>query len=290
MIGLPCTLAALLPLVAGEAAAPPSADAPKPARVIVILGDVTAPAPAVPVVNAPLPVVPAPIDGRIIRHDLAVPAPRTDRKIFRSAISATAPAATPADPEMPITLRAKDQPLREVLAVLRETTRQTIVLDPKAIAERGITPDTRISVDVRDAKLLDALKAVAESLGLECRLDGNAFLLAGRDDGLVTKTYYAADLVSGPAAQWTLYSLAKTASEIVAPGTWKPINDDSAAPPEQVGTIAPFFLNGSLIVRHNKEVHAQFAALFRALRKAQQGEEKTEQRGEPGLNIEQSVK
>lgn len=346
MIGLPSTLAALLPLAAGEPPAPSTADAPKPAPVIVIMdgdpgipvasndphtlrvkrADVAGrllpgpamfpptpapprppvPAPPQPIAISPLaanddasdavtvqagdailraehiaiaaeapaavaplpPNPPAPVPPPPVTPSVASVAPRADQAIVRAAhVSLT---TAPADDEAPVTLRIEDQPLREVMATLREATGRNIVLDPEALAERGVTPETRVSVSTKGVRLEVALRAMLKPLGLECRREQDHLLVTSIPrDGLITQTYYVADLIGAKPTAEEFNAFAESIREIVAPGTWKPAEGAPAVAAGQVGSITPFFLNVSLIVRHDEAAHKQVQTLLRTLRDVQ---------------------
>lgn len=347
MIGLPSTLAALLPLAAGEPPAPSIADAPKPAPVIVIMEGMSTPrafiesvssgphtfysprvslgprssgisskpvafpqapvpAPPQPIALSPLvanddapdpvtvqagdtilraehiaiaaeataavtplpPNPPAPVPPPPVTPSVASVAPRADQAIVRAAhVSLTTASA---ETEAPVTLRIEDQPLRDVVETLREATGQRIILDPKALAERGVTPETRVSVSTKGVRLEIALKEMLKPLGLECRRGQDHLLVTSTPrDGLITQTYYVADLIGAKPTLEEFGAFAESIREIVAPGTWKPAEGAPAEAAGQVGSITPFFLNVSLIVRHDEAAHKQVQTLLRTLRDVQ---------------------
>ncbi len=113
----------------------------------------------------------------------------------------------------------------------------------------------------------------------------------GRQDGMIVRAYDVADLVaamktrvieSQPGATVTsrrkvdMDPLIDLLTASVAPGTWISSDPRAASDPERrgttrdgraMGTITPFFLNISLIVRHTPEVHEQFTDRLRQLRR-----------------------
>lgn len=98
-----------------------------------------------------------------------------------------------------------------------------------------------------------------------------------------TKPYYVGDIlssVSPPGASagerpvLDMSGLIEFLTFSVAPGTWR-AQDESRSlafreddDPRVVGSITPFFLSTSLIVRHNAEVHDQIAKWFQMYRRA----------------------
>lgn len=106
----------------------------------------------------------------------------------------------------------------------------------------------------------------------------------------VARTYYVGDLINAgrktdhpdrPTVD--MGPLMDLISSVVAPGTWRTLNssgeaiasrtglDESAGqsvsePKEPIGTMTPFFLSISLIIRHEPEVHKQISVLLKKLR------------------------
>jgi len=115
----------------------------------------------------------------------------------------------------------------------------------------------------------------------------------------VVKTYYVGDLLppkprEGPASvpvdMWPIIELITSA---VAPGTWKardPAGQDVPAAdgrPGVVGSITPFYLSTSLIIRHTAEIHDQVQNQLRLLRRFQKLSQPLEARADqhqpPGI-------
>ena len=111
-------------------------------------------------------------------------------------------------------------------------------------------------------------------------LNGNA----GSANGLPSGT----NIVSTPATKVDMTPLIQLITTSIAPGTWKLQSDEYGGlgfgqlggdaglggglggdVGGQVGTITPFFLNISLIIRHTDEVHEQVDDLLRQLRRLQ---------------------
>jgi type II secretory pathway component GspD/PulD (secretin)/tetratricopeptide (TPR) repeat protein len=256
----------------------------------------------------------------------------------------------------PVTLNMdKEQPLGEVVNYLSSYTGLNIVVDPKALAEEGLTLNTPVALVVRDVKLKAALKFILSPLNLTYRVDdesgvvqitnpqasrsqtypvaypvadliisphakkkqngpgsigGNAQAVNPADPNSVLTGPNGADASAalnnqgnmmggfggttgsgerniGPEDYEPLIQLIRAS---IAPGSWKDSPDAGlmgaenggyglgagfggealgAGTEQAIGTITPFFLNISLIIRHTSEVHDEVQDLLRQLRRLQ---------------------
>jgi hypothetical protein len=114
---------------------------------------------------------------------------------------------------------------------------------------------------------------------------GKTYVAAPEGPEIVAQTYYVGDLIGiSPTADKRpdvdLVPIIRLLTRHVAPGTWKVLdnagNDASALhglaqnnggrADRKIGSITPFFLSISLIVRHTAETHEQIASLLEDVR------------------------
>lgn len=107
----------------------------------------------------------------------------------------------------------------------------------------------------------------------------------GKPDRTTARPYYIGDLVMPPGREpqdalkrdasgkplVDMRPLVDLITTFVAPETWKAFEPGQAARPAkgrdgEVGSITPFYLSATLIIRHTPEVHAQIANFLRLLR------------------------
>jgi type II secretory pathway component GspD/PulD (secretin) len=254
----------------------------------------------------------------------------------------------------PVTLdMEQEQPLSQVMSYLSSYTGLNIIVDPKALAEEGLTENTPVKVTAKGIKLKTALKFLLSPLNLTYRIDEGGVLAITNPQASRSQTnpkaYPVADLIISPHAkrksqdtpagmgginstnpgmlgdpnvnQAALNSpdagavitgqpgasgnaqptfgsgdrqlsmddfepLINLIKASVAPGTWKDGTeavsggayglgggglggDALGGGTEAVGSITPFFLNISLIIRHTNEVHDEIVDLLRQLRRLQ---------------------
>lgn len=178
-----------------------------------------------------------------------------------------------------ISLPAMDRlPLGGVVRFLSEASGVNLVLDRAALAEVGVTPETPISLpavnNVKLKSVLNALKFMLKPLQLTCFASGDVLLITSLAP-MVTRTYAVADLVvpaagspSGPDRS-DFAPLIDLIKDSVAPGSWGEDGTSGAveSPDGSKGSITPFFLNTSLIIRQTTEVHDQIVQRLRQLRR-----------------------
>lgn len=250
-----------------------------------------------------------------------------------------------------------DQPLRQVVDYLGSYTGLNVVLDPKALAEEGLTENSPVShLKLRDVKLKVALKLLLQPLGLTYTSDTGVLLITSPQASArqtVAIAYPVGDLVISPHGRSQKSQAGPTGGGInpadpnaaavdpslnltaangsagsgfavgqnfsspsftnapqsvagtrqlsredfepliqlirtsVAPNTWRNetgdgysqggfglgagfgAGGDGLGDEQAIGSITPFFLNISLIIRHTSEVHDEIVDLLRQLRRLQ---------------------
>lgn len=118
------------------------------------------------IVLAPLP------ENRWAKVARAKPRPRT------VAMEATTTAASPAAPEVPLnrrrfTLRVENQPLKKLLETLAERLGLTLRLDEASLAAKGVSTETNVSFEVKNAAATELFQTFLNPLKLEFRIRGD---------------------------------------------------------------------------------------------------------------------
>lgn len=205
------------------------------------------------------------------------------------------------------------------LEFLAERSGLDFVLDPQALRRQGVSEDSKVDLVCHDIRLRSVLTMLLRPLGLNFKADGGKIVVMEFvSDQIWTSTYYVGDLLPDPANRngrpvWSRVdfdAIVELISSSVAPGTWHINRDDTIAEggargdrgqnssgtvrsgkrrvqwggvtdDERVGSITPFFLSGSLIIRHTQEVHDRIANLLRLSRCLRYGSDREEKVG-PG--------
>ncbi|MEO1495598.1 MAG: hypothetical protein AAFV43_00440 [Planctomycetota bacterium] len=101
--------------------------------------------------------------------------------------------------QTPVQLRYEDRPLAEVLDGLSTLTGVNIHLDPRGLAQEGVSSDTPVSINLtQEVSLKSALNLILEQLNLGYTITDEVLKVTSqtlRDGDLSTQTYYVADLV-----------------------------------------------------------------------------------------------
>jgi RNA polymerase sigma factor (sigma-70 family) len=167
--------------------------------------------------------------------------------------------------------------LGEAIDLIAERTGLTILRDPKDFQAAGLDLSTPLDFGGRvlDAPARTALELILGPVGLTYDKLGNKTIRIWRGEatsaGMVTRVYNVADLVVphdfGPALGLArkpprpeFEPLIDLIRSTVAPDSW---GDD----PTTMGTITPFYLNISLIIRQTPEVHDELVQRLRQLRR-----------------------
>ena len=274
--------------------------------------------------------------------------PKSFKDLTRDRIAMNAKLAPKKDPHVlvteaklrePISVNFNKQPLSEAVTFIQNYSGLNIVLDPKALADEGLTSSTPVDLTLANpVQLKTVLKLMLKPLGLTTQIEDDVLLITSpqaKDQKTLPVTYYVGDLLMPPksaqsasgvpsaanpsspdAAADAAAGLGSTTAGVngvsvtkearpevdmtplvqlitntVAPGSWQ-VQDgsgqdvssayglgggfgggaggaggiDENRPP---GSITPFYLSISLIIRHTAEVHEQVADLLRQLRRLQ---------------------
>jgi general secretion pathway protein D len=99
----------------------------------------------------------------------------------------------------PVSLQFTNAPLSEVMGYLAKVAAVNLHLDPKGLAEEGVTTDTPVTINLTsDIMLKSALNLILEPLHLSYVIKDDVLKVTSeqmRDNQLVTRTYNVADLV-----------------------------------------------------------------------------------------------
>ena len=100
-----------------------------------------------------------------------------------------------------ISMNMDKQPLSEAITFLTNYTGLNIVLDPKALADEGLSNASPVSLVVNHVKLKTALKLLLQPLGLTYKLEDDVILITSpmaTQAQTITQTYYVGDLIMPP--------------------------------------------------------------------------------------------
>jgi RNA polymerase sigma factor (sigma-70 family) len=208
-----------------------------------------------------------------------------------------------------VSLNLDKQPFGKAINFLQNYTGLNIVLDPKALSDQNVTSASPITLKADNISVETALKLMLRPLRLTYRIEDEVLLITSPQRPQTNpKVYYIGDLIMPPPKPQAAPGIDRDRSNIdmtpvielitssIAPGTWKVIDSSgntlgvevkNVNRPEAVGTITPFFLSISLIVRHTPEVHDQVANLLRRLRRIAEAQQPAS-RGEEQVPLPQS--
>ena len=100
-----------------------------------------------------------------------------------------------------ISMNMDKQPLSEAITFLQNYTGLNVVLDPKALADEGLSSASPVSLVVNQVALKTALKLMLRPLGLTYKLEDDVVLITSpqaTQAQTITNTYYVGDLVMPP--------------------------------------------------------------------------------------------
>lgn len=99
----------------------------------------------------------------------------------------------------PVSVSFNNEPLQSILHQLADLAQVNLNLDMRAFTEEAISPDTPISINLRDeVSLRSALNIILEQHGLEYTIKNDTLTITSatyNDMDLITETYHVADLV-----------------------------------------------------------------------------------------------
>ena len=106
--------------------------------------------------------------------------------------------AIEAELKKPVTLNVDKQPLSDAVKFLQDYTGLNIVVDPRGLADEGLTQGSPVSLNVSNIKVSSALNLMLKPLGLTYKIENEVVLItspqANPTDTYV-KTYYVGDLL-----------------------------------------------------------------------------------------------
>ncbi|HUY32593.1 MAG TPA: hypothetical protein VMV69_07400 [Pirellulales bacterium] len=160
-----------------------------------------------------------------------------------------------------------DQPLSDVVEILKQTHKIQIQLDNKALADAGVGSDTTITRQIHDVKLSSALDMLLGELDLTYVIRDEVLLITTKTEAenmLSTRLYPVADLVKandddlvvGYGADFAeLIDLVTTSVEST---TW----DETGGP----GTIKSYRKSLTLVISQTQAAHREIVLLLESLR------------------------
>src|SRR5262249_5531547 len=101
----------------------------------------------------------------------------------------------------PVSLNVDKQPLSEVVTFLQNYSGLNIVLDPKGLAEEGLSSSSPVTLQVNNVSMKTALKLLLRPLGLTYKPEDEVVLITSPQATAaetITKTYYVGDLMMPP--------------------------------------------------------------------------------------------
>ncbi len=169
-------------------------------------------------------------------------------------------------------LQYEDQPLNEVIHVLQEEYELPFVFDNAALEEVAISPETEITVNLRNISLRSALKLILRQPGLEGLtfiFDNEVLLITTKDkanENLVVQVYRVDDLIKdysqqpGGNKKNPYHSLVQTIAGCVQYDSWAINGSGEGA----IQLMQP----GILVVTQTHDVHDQVQDLLEKIRAA----------------------
>ncbi|WP_422926704.1 RNA polymerase sigma factor [Singulisphaera sp. PoT] len=178
------------------------------------------------------------------------------------------------------------RPLEEILSQLAKANDLNVTIDIKSIKNLDINKLTEVSFAVTDAKIGVALKLLLQPLNLDFKVEADGVIVVSKPDEESTfaKPYYVGDLLGvladardavGTRRRVNFDPLVEIITSTIEPDTWvyvDPISGQtspSQAQTDRQGSITPFFLSTSLIIRHTAKTHEKLAKFLKNLRHVQ---------------------
>lgn len=157
----------------------------------------------------------------------------------------------------------EETPLDEVVEFLRDEYKLPLQFDLIALDELGISPDEKVTCNLRNIQLADAMRLILDPLELTV-MPGNGVLLITSQEEALTRTlvavYPVGDLLGEKSMDYD--SLIQAIVSNVATDSWI-VNGGSEA------MISPFPNRGALVISQTDAVHDDIAGLLTALRKCE---------------------
>jgi hypothetical protein len=168
-------------------------------------------------------------------------------------------------------IQYEDQPLNEVIDALQDEYEIPILFDHAALEDIAISPDTEITINLRNIKLRSALNLMLRQPGLEDLtyvIEDEVLLITTKEKAnarLVVEVYRVDDLIRGfqqpiPGKVSPYSSLTQAITHCVAYDTWM-INKSGEG---EIALMQP----GMLVVTNTRQVHEEVRELLEKLRSA----------------------
>src|SRR5207244_12994854 len=154
----------------------------------------------------------------------------------------------------------KESHLQDVIEYLQTLIGQTIVLDPRAMEEAGITYDTPVTLKLKNVAVRTVLKKVVRDLGLTYVIKDEVIEVITHEKAksmMSVRVYSVADLVNDPTELGTVLQAAMRLDRIQStldPETWKANGG--------AGTIVYNPLTRSLVIKQTAEFHASMGGVL----------------------------
>lgn len=176
----------------------------------------------------------------------------------------------------PVSLHFEDAPLQDVLRHIAETQVVNIVVDDISLAEKGLTSETPVSIDVDGITLDSALNLLLGPLDLGHTAEDEVIKITSRSRlsaDVITRVYSVADLVTplrhvnsgpepaGPESPETsanLDALIELITTTVQPESWASSGGE--------GHVEPHHETLSLVIQQTIGAHEEIAGLLSGLR------------------------
>jgi hypothetical protein len=169
---------------------------------------------------------------------------------------------------LPVTLQYCDVPLTQVLEDLRHAYGLRIVVDERALADKGTSAARQVTLKMDQVCLKTALKLILKNLDLAYVIEDGVIHITTPEAArgrAVLSTYAVADLVV--CEKGGEQFLIRVITNTVSPADW--------AEAGGTGTIDYHPLTQSLVVRQTADVHEQIADLLAALRRLNEAQKET---------------
>lgn len=166
--------------------------------------------------------------------------------------------------ETRVDFKADDEPLETVLKRLAAELTLEIKLDRVGFEDAGISPETPITIDVRQVSGDTLLEVILGPIELNYAIDVSQILVTTPEEiesiGMVTRFYPLRDLLGpeGKDVELDYDTLIEILTTVVAPESWEELGGP--------GTISPFA--SGLAITQSQQIHQVIEQLFSALRQA----------------------
>lgn len=168
-----------------------------------------------------------------------------------------------------------DQPLKDIVNLLRDEYRIPIQLNTLALEEAGIDSSQKTTISLRGVSLSSALRLMLKQHQLTYIIQDEVLMITTKEDAEkdLILCVYDARKVLADANDKNIKELVETITDCVSTDTWSQNGGGQA----EIKTLAP----GVLIVSQTRAVHEEIQALLATIRRVTQGRA-VETKPEPG--------